>query len=294
MSDATPRTRRPFSVRMFLADGEPEGLRIVEKSHWNGVALMCSRAQYPAVRARPEFDRAGVYVLVGADESTPTGRPRVYVGEGDAVRARFDAHARGKDFWTHLVLFVSKDQALHKAHVQYLEARLVERAAEARRATVENNNAPQLPALTEADVADAESFLDDVLLILPLLGVQAFEASAGRRRKGLTLRLHGKGVSAEGADEAEGFVVFKGSQASKDAVPSLHPYLVDRRDELVRQKVLVPSDGALRFAQDFVFESPSMAAGVVLGRSSNRRVEWKAADGRTLKEIQAAAVSDEG
>jgi hypothetical protein len=36
------------------------------------------------------------------------------------------------------------------------------------------------------------------------------------------------------------------------------------------------------------FSSPSTAAAVVLGRSANGRVEWKAADGRTLKEIQEA------
>jgi Domain of unknown function (DUF4357) len=42
------------------------------------------------------------------------------------------------------------------------------------------------------------------------------------------------------------------------------------------------------FSQDYSFSSPSTAAAVVLGRSANGRVEWKAADGRTLKEIQEA------
>jgi hypothetical protein len=36
------------------------------------------------------------------------------------------------------------------------------------------------------------------------------------------------------------------------------------------------------------FSAPSTVAAVVLGRSANGRVEWKGADGRTLKEIQEA------
>lgn len=43
-----------------------------------------------------------------------------------------------------------------------------------------------------------------------------------------------------------------------------------------------------QFTQDYSFSSPSTAAAVVLGRSANGRIEWKAADGRTLKELQEA------
>ena len=34
-----------------------------------------------------------------------------------------------------------------------------------------------------------------------------------------------------------------------------------------------------------MFPSPSTAAMVLLGRSSNGRVEWKSSDGKTLKEL---------
>lgn len=42
-----------------------------------------------------------------------------------------------------------------------------------------------------------------------------------------------------------------------------------------------------RFSQDYAFSSPSTAAAVLLGRSANGRIEWKDAQGRTLKELQA-------
>jgi hypothetical protein len=34
----------PFSLRIFVADGDPDGLRIVDKSNWIGKALVFPRA----------------------------------------------------------------------------------------------------------------------------------------------------------------------------------------------------------------------------------------------------------
>jgi hypothetical protein len=42
----------------------------------------------------------------------------------------------------------------------------------------------------------------------------------------------------------------------------------------------------LDFAQDYLFNSPSTAAGVVQGRSANGRIDWKDNSGRTLREFQ--------
>lgn len=284
------RVGRGFSVRIFIPSGEPEGLRIVEKSNWTGQGLVFPRAQYGEVRSRPELSRTGVYVLWGPGESVQL--PRVYVGEGDGVLPRLDQHARQKDFWTHAAVFTSKDENLNKAHVQYLEARLVELAAEAKRAELDNGNVPQRPALSEADVADAEGFLGDMLLCLPVVGVSLFEkAKAGAARsRGLFLRA--KGIEARGVDGSEGFVVRAGSRAVKAEVPSCHAYLVELRRSLVEQGVLAPEGDAYRLTQDYTFNSPSTAAGVLLGRSANGRVEWKDASGRTLKEIQEAETAD--
>lgn len=42
----------PFSLRIFVADGDPDGLRIVDKSNWIGKALVFPRALLPQVKAR--------------------------------------------------------------------------------------------------------------------------------------------------------------------------------------------------------------------------------------------------
>jgi len=280
------RTAKGFSVRIFIPSGEPEGLRIVEMSNWTGQGLVFPRAQYAEARKRPELNRTGVYVLWGPGE---TGQlPRVYVGEGDVVLPRLDQHARQKDFWTHAAVFTSKDQNLNKAHVQYLEARLVELAAEAKRAELDNGNVPQRPTLSEPDTADAEGFLSNLLLCLPVVGVNLFEKAKVDAAHSNELYLKAKGIEARGIESSDGFVVVAGSRAVKMAVPSCHAYLVELRNSLVEQGVLIPDGDGYRLTQDYAFNSPSTAAGVLLGRSANGRIEWKDAYGRTLKEIQEA------
>jgi hypothetical protein len=281
--------RAGFSVRIFIPTGEPEGLRIVEKSNWTGQGLVFPRAQYAEVRQRSELQRTGVYVLWGPSESGQL--PRVYVGEGEIVRPRLDQHVKQKDFWTHAVVFTSKDQNLNKAHVQYLEARLVSLAAEAKRAELDNGNVPQLPALSEADAADAEGFLADLLLCLPVVGVSLFEKAKAGALKTQDLFLKAKGIEAGGVDSAEGFVVRAGSEAVKEEVPSIHAYLRELRQSLLAQGVLEDAGAVYRLTQDYTFNSPSTAAGVLLGRSANGRTEWRDTKGRTLKEIQEAAAS---
>jgi hypothetical protein len=280
MANATPG----FSVRLFIPSGEPEGLRIVEKSNWTGQGLVFPRSIFADTRQRPELRRTGVYVLWGPSELGQL--PRVYVGEGDGVLPRLEQHARTKDFWTHAAVFTSKDQNLNKAHVQYLEVRLVSLANDAKRCELDNGNVPQLPALSEADAADADAFLANVVLCLSVVGVNLFEKAVAASAKGLDLLLKAKGIEARGIDSPEGFVVRAGSSVVKAEVPSIHAYLAELRRALVGKEVLVDGGETYRFAQDYTFNSPSTAAGVLLGRSANGRTEWKDAMGRSLKEIQ--------
>ena len=298
---ASSPVRRGFSVNVFLPAGDPEGLKVVEKSNWTGRGLVIPRAMFADSRSRPELGRTGVYLLVGPSDTSSL--PSLYVGEGDPVKPRLEQHAKLKDFWTHGIVFTSKDTNLNKAHVQRLESRLVDLASRAKRCVLENGNMPAPPSLSEAEEAYAEGFLDDILLCLPILGYGLFEtaetAAAGNTASdagGLLLRLRAKGIEATGADTAAGFIVHAGSRAVSDdrMAPSIHANMREMREELVRQKVLVADDECLRLVQDYLFASPSLAAGVMLGRPANGRVEWKTADGRTLKDIQDSASGSAG
>lgn len=280
---------KPYSIKVFLPAGDPDGLRIIEKSNWSGAGLVVPRSLFGESRQRRELARTGVYVLVGPPEAS--GLPRVYVGEGDPIRPRLEQHAAKKDFWTSCIAFTSKDENLNKAHVQHLEARLIALAAQAKRCVLDNGNVPARPSMSEADAADAEGFLSEMLLCFPLLGLGVFSPAARAAQSARSLFLSAKGVKADGAETSEGFVVRTGSGAVKSTVPSCHAYLKELRAALIANEVLKPAGDGFVFTQDYVFASPSTAAGVVLGRSSNGRVEWKTKDGRTLKQVQEAEAS---
>ena len=49
------------------------------------------------------------------------------------------------------------------------------RALQAKRSNLDNSTEPQEPALSEAERADMQAFLQEVLQILPLVGLRAFE-----------------------------------------------------------------------------------------------------------------------
>jgi hypothetical protein len=280
------KMNKPYSIKIFLPGGDPDGLRTIEKSNWSGAGMVIPRAIMGEVKQRRELSRTGVYVLVGPAEES--GLPRVYVGEGDPIRPRLEQHATKKDFWTTCIAFTSKDENLNKAHVQHIESRLIELAQKAKRCVLENGNEPALPSLSEADVADAEGFLDEILLCCPLLGLSVFSAAATSPKKGKQLFLASKGMRAQGMETSEGFVVQAKSCAVGSEVPSCHAYIKELRAALRANGVLKPLGDGYVFAEDYVFNSPSTAAGVVQGRSANGRVDWKTKEGITLKELQEA------
>jgi len=277
----------PITIRIFLADGTPAGLRVVERSNWTGRALDFARADWARIRGRADFLRPGVYLLRGMGED---GVDRIYIGEADQLASRLAQHFSGpsaKDFWTRAIAFTSKDENLNKAHVRYLESRLLDLARSAKRVRIENGTLPAPPSLSEADRAETDAFLDEMLVIFPLVGVDAFERGE-RSPAAPKLRLNARGVTATGSDTAEGFLVHKGSGVSATETPSVPLSIVKMRRRLRADGVIAETRDGLRMTQDYLFTSPSTAADIVLGRSSNGRLVWKDEGGRTLKELQEA------
>ena len=149
------------------------------------------------------------------------------------------SNKKDKDFWTRLVAFTSKDENLNKAHVRYLESRLIALANAAKRAEADNGNSPPPPALSEADTADAENFLREMLLIFPIVEVSAFQLPASTQpaherqtevaATEAALHLKGPSTAATGADTAEGFIVNAGSRGRHKHVPSLQEWVLNIR-----------------------------------------------------------------
>jgi hypothetical protein len=69
--------------------------------------------------------RTGIYILYG--DPLDGDLPAVYVGEGDDISTRLRSHSRDgdKDYWDRFIAVTSKDMNLTKAHVKFLEGRLI-------------------------------------------------------------------------------------------------------------------------------------------------------------------------
>ncbi len=164
----------PFTIRIFVPDGDPEGVRLIDRMNWTGLGIVFPREKWPSTKQRTEFSRAGVYILVGY-RAEGDELPTVYVGEGDVIRNRIDSHFQSKDFWSRAIVFTASNNSLNKAHVKWLEYALVSRAAEAKQCILDNGTEPQEPGLSEAERSDTRGFLREILQILPLVGLRAFE-----------------------------------------------------------------------------------------------------------------------
>lgn len=279
-----------YVISVLVATGDPDGVRVVEKSNWSGRGVVFARSDLTSAKSF-DLDVPGVYILLGED---PDGAfdEQVYVGQAERIITRLGQHIAdpAKDFWTRTVVFTSKDLALNRADILYLEHRLLELAEAARSVRISNTKRTTAPTVSAMDRAKAEGYLAELLGVLPVIGVNAFEVVTARQSAGaVRYHLSGPNAAGDGEDRAEGFVVFKGSTGRIAETASLSQPFVALRKKLVAQGLLVERDGVYVLTEDHAFRSPSTAAMVLLGRNANGRMEWRDRNGVTLKEHQERA-----
>ena len=276
------------TIKIFLVQGDPKRLRTAELSNWTGKAVAGPRSEFDGVVSREESVSSGVYLLTGNDPES--GKPAIYVGEAECIKDRAKAHLE-KDFWNQIVYFISKDENLTKAHIRYLEGRLIDQARKANRALVMNGQSSGAK-LPESDREDMEVFLEKINQLLPVLGVEMLVAVAVKAEtateKGL-LYCDIKGLKAKGHLTPNGFIVLKESQAvlKERASSKKYPWASNIRERLKDEGVFSENEDHLVFTRDEEFSSPSAAAAVVHGGHANGLIAWKNKNGKTLKEIES-------
>lgn len=272
------------SLELNFIDGRPDGMLTAEVFNWTGHILMTPRTQIAAALARKEARHAGAYILLGEQD----GKSLAYIGEGDDIGQRIKNHDINKDWWTSVVLITSAANNLHKAHAQYLEARLIEVARNVGRVSLDNGNHPARPTLSEAAQSNMEGFLDYLFMVLPALRVDMFlENTRPQPKTGpavastiavpvfeLASTKHSLVASAR-LEDGE-FIVEAGSMARAkwESVRDEHTYS-RLHAQLVDAGILVLDGEHRRFSQSYAFRSPSAAAAVVFGRPANGQIEWK-------------------
>lgn len=163
----------PFTIRIYVPEGDPEGVRIIDRLSSTGIFFAFPRTKWEELKSRKELTNAGIYILsgyAGSDDELPT----IYVGQADNVLNRIEQHDKNKDFWDKAIVFVSANK-LNSAHAKWLEYAIVKRAQEVNQSILENGNSPQEPTISESERADMHVFLNEIYQTLPLAGLRAFE-----------------------------------------------------------------------------------------------------------------------
>ncbi|MDP9902140.1 GIY-YIG nuclease family protein [Variovorax ginsengisoli] len=297
-------TTRPRTIQIFLPTGDPRGIQVAALTTSIVQVIEIPRPLLPDFMLMPESRQLGVYYLIGDDEAKD--QFAVYVGQTMTLGKRLSEHDLDpkREFWNRALVAISLTHSLTQTHAMYLEWRSIQQANAAQRYTVENGTVgtrPHTPAWLEAD---CQEIFDTIRTLVSTLGQQVFEPLAVRPApsplpgdaptsqvqldSAQLFRCAGaQGGDATGQYTEEGMVVLKGSRARGEAVASMIPMSAGKhRQRLIDAGDLTPDDGSFVFSRDVLFRSPSGAADVVLGRSSNGWIEWRNAEGKTLDELK--------
>lgn len=279
------------SIKLFLVDGSINGILTAEIINWTGHVLSAPRTKLLDLIQREECARTGIYFLVGQDPEDSL--PSVYIGESDDVANRLKQHNRtedagGKDFWEKVCLVTGKDQNITKTHIKYLESRLIDIAKRSGQCLLKNGTAHLYNRLPESDTADMEYFLEQIQVVLPVLGYTFLkemkypsEIPINTISPKLLQRsdieadfyLTVKDIDANAKVIDGEFYVLAGSQVRKEVSQPTHNYMKNLRPILFENNVIDPN--TYTFNQDYLFSSPSAAGAVILGRSCNGLKVWK-------------------
>jgi hypothetical protein len=298
---------RGKSIRIYLKDGTVSGIKQAEVVTRTILAFSCPRNKLADLNKifQKETNRPGVYFLFGDESAVPQ---IAYIGEAENVWERLKNHDTQKDFWNEVVLITSKDDNLTKAHVKFLESRLVKIATTADRYKLQNSTVPSLTSLPIADRDSMEDFIDDIRLLVGTLGHKflenpiqnqepqvelSFTAATSTNQiviatSNLELELNSRTLKAKALQTDEGIVVLEGSEISPNSSPGSYSLL---RDRLITDGIIGNSNGGIKFLKNYLFDSPSAAGAVILGYNTNGRTTWKDKSGKTLKEIEEIQIS---
>lgn len=264
------------TITVFLTEGDPQGTRIARIGGWTGIGVASSRHALTTLLKRPEAQKAGLYILAGVDPDDVSVE-RVYIGQSEPATTRLAQHEKSKDFWSRAVVFTSADESLTRGHLEYLEARVIEMAHASNKAFVENKTKP-VRALPEHERVVMEDFLDEMQVLLPVLGFSflRYEAEPGDIEP-VRFVMRDSGTEAYAIESGEDFIVLAGSTARKIPTPSFAGGAREKRQRLIESGVLVDSDDTdlYVFSKDTPFSSTSAAADVVAAASRNGRTSWK-------------------
>lgn len=281
---------------MYLINDSNYGPKTIDIGNWSGRGIYSPVSHLEnMLETRDEYKRPGVYFLK-APSNNSNYNEKIYIGEGEDVSARLKKHLvdSNKEF-DECIVFIGKDEMLTKAHIKYLETKLIQLSLEYGNVEVENiQQSNKLTSLPEADQSDMDYFLEQIKIILPTVEFNCFRPNTISinkiknkdlvQNKNEVYYIRNKGIKATLIINDEGYVVKKGSECIKENVNSLAVDRVRYENKLIDLNILKKHNNILIFDKDTIFKSSSQAASIILGAQVSGTQIWKDKFGATYKE----------
>jgi predicted GIY-YIG superfamily endonuclease len=228
-----------------------------------------------------DITKPALYILLNREAK------KAYIGQTDNFRKRLGQHEK-IHFWTEALGFISSDDSLHLTLTHYLEAIAYELAKKAGTYDVSKNAVTPSKPNTSAQqhIFLAEQFFEYVRFLTQFVGCNIFGDDKPIPKAEHLFFCTRAGSNAQGyfVEETEEFVVLAGSELRSGECDSLKPKSIDKRKAFIEANCS-QSKGKITLKADYTFPSPSAAAAMVVGGSSNGWTRWKDADGKTLSEV---------
>ncbi len=273
------------TIQIFLPDGNPRGLRLAEITSRTVQILAFPRADFKTkATKRAELNEVAVYFLVG--RNAESAEPMVYVGQAEEAGRRITQHDAKKEWWEVALVAVSKTGHFTNVHVKYLEWFCHEAIEKAGRYSLDNDQTPSRPHVSESLEADLAGDFDTIRTLSGTLGYALFDELAKTESPNSIVVLRSRDADARAVYGEDGLVVLAGSRGPAELTESAHGGFVETgRDRLLESGVLRRDGTDVVFTRDFAFGTPSNAAAMVTGSHRNGWRDWKYADGRTLSDV---------
>lgn len=271
-------------INIFLPDGNPNGVKIIEIANRITHAILIPRTKLADVKDRPELNQPALYILCDRDGT------QVYLGECERFISRVKTHDQSKDFWEIAIAFVASDNSLEKANVKYLESIAVELAKDAQRMEVMNAVVPARNNLHEFRLQTTLDFFEDVKLLASTLGFPLFDKiDVEDKDESQIWYCNRRLTKARAVYDENGFTVLKGSIIDGSHQPSFikyYPSAVTEREQLFMEHGVVSQDGkTFELTNNVTFTSANKAGGFVVGANVNAWTNWKNKAGKTMDEV---------
>lgn len=266
------------TVTTYLIDGDPKGTQYSFISNKICQMFVVPRSNLSYLNEQEKLQKPAFYILIGEDETT---KPQAYIGETENFKERVKDHDNKKGFWQKALIFVSKDEDITKADVQYLEHKAI---AEAKKANIfvlsENKQIPKAPNLPEHQRDAMDEFFENIKFLVSFMGCNIFDILQPKEEH--LFYTKGRGCNARGYYNSSGFTVLKGSILANNCITSFN--WKEKREKLIKEYATF-ENGNWVMNSDKTFSSPSTAADFCIGSSNNGWLVWKDMDNKTLDSV---------